>query len=407
MPTNTSSAQIRSKSIFPNMLSPGPDKADECPIIRASNGYLSTAEKSKINGVLNRKEHSSEYLAENMESCEVSEEIEFYHIDLKVNMYLNGSNSVDDHCLVEERDLDTKDTIIIKLLVLHSTYHHARLFPIGSKTLCVKNDSLSSDSGCNQNSSKYPHSSVSDISSDDNSSSVENNMVQSEMIGVLYRKEHSGEYLADHMEVKVCDEIESHHIDIKVNMYLNGYNSVDDHRLVEGRDFDTNDTIIIIVNPNSAVLDSSSKDDEEEYVTEKYSLINNDSCTSYINQDGEDEYLESFVNTNVDEYAVKSKNSEQHIIKHKFPKEDTTQFRLPYSSNTYCFITYDDKPSQEHFIVGAEPLLPESENDLIANEEVTLRLKRVLAHQTQQQRARRNEHQQLSVLCASGMLVPG
>ncbi|CAB3258505.1 unnamed protein product [Arctia plantaginis] len=327
MPTNTSSAQIRSESIFPGMLSPGPDKADECPIIRASNGYLSTAEKSKINGVLKRKEHSSEYLTENMESCEVSEEIEFYHIDLKVNMYLNGSNSVDDHCLVEERDLDTKDTIIIKLLVLHSTYHHARLFPIGSKTLCVKNDSLSSDSGCNQNSSKYPHSSVSDISSDDNSSSVENNMVQSEMIGVLYRKEHSGEYLADHMEVKVCDEIESHHIDIKVNMYLNGYNIVDDHRLVEGRDFDTNDTIII--------------------------------------RDGEDEYLESFVNTNVDEYAVKSKNSEQHIIKHKFPKEDTTQFRLPYSSNTYCFITYDGKPLQEHFKVGAEPLLPESENDLV------------------------------------------
>ncbi|CAB3258502.1 unnamed protein product [Arctia plantaginis] len=70
----------------------------------------------------------------------------------------------------------------------------------GYKTLCMKNDSLSSDNGYNQNSPKYPQSSVSYISSDDNRSSVEKNMVQSEMNKVLYRKEHSGEYLPENME---------------------------------------------------------------------------------------------------------------------------------------------------------------------------------------------------------------
>ncbi|CAB3227777.1 unnamed protein product [Arctia plantaginis] len=139
------------------------------------------------------------------------------------------------------------------------------------------------------------------------------------MNGVLYRKEHSGEFLAENMEgCEVSEEIETHHIDIKVNMYLNRSYSVDDHYLVEGRFLDSKDTIIIM--------------------------------------DGEDTNIEPPVITNIDEHVVKSKNGEQQIMKHKFPEEETTQFQVPYSFNEYFIFTDDDKPSQEHFKVGPEPL---------------------------------------------------
>ncbi|CAB3258501.1 unnamed protein product [Arctia plantaginis] len=120
-------------------------------------------------------------------------------------------------------------------------------------------------------------------------------MVQSEMNGVLYRKEHSGEFMAENMErCEVSEGIETHHIDL--------------------------------------------------------------SCTSYISQDGEDTNIEPLVITNIDEHVVKSKNGEQQIMKQKLPEEETTQFQVPYSFNEYFIFTDDDKPSQEHFKVGPEPL---------------------------------------------------
>ncbi|CAB3232462.1 unnamed protein product [Arctia plantaginis] len=51
-------------------------------------------------------------------------------------------------------------------------FHHARLLPIEYK-YSSRNDSLSSDSSFNQNSPEYPQS-ISDISSDDDSSNKEN-----------------------------------------------------------------------------------------------------------------------------------------------------------------------------------------------------------------------------------------
>ncbi|CAB3258515.1 unnamed protein product [Arctia plantaginis] len=318
-------------------------------------------------------------------------------------------------------------------------YHHARLRPIGYKTLRVKTNSLSSESSCNQNSPEYPQISVSgkqhsgstsdwyirnqaiasqscqDTSSENDSTDEEDDMEESEVNKVHsfdtedntddseVNKVHSfdvDDNIEERENIEVCDvyvedevdeEIETHHNDIMDNMYLNRSNSIDDHSLVEGHDYEV--IAVYTVNPNLALLEPSSEDDGEEYVNEKDSSINDDNCTSYICQDGEDINLEPPMISNVDEYFVKNDNSEQHIlnveepvvrnvdeyfldlgnnvtvpnvddffIKHKLPEE---QFELPNSSNKveHFFVTDSDKP-QENDKVVPEPLRLETETNV-------------------------------------------
>ncbi|CAB3258509.1 unnamed protein product [Arctia plantaginis] len=176
--------------------------------------------------------------------------------------------------------------------VLYSSYHHDRLLPVEYKTHCMRNDSLSSDSSCNQNSIKYSQSSVSDVTSDDDSSTGENNLLKgAEINGVMYRKENSDEELAEC--IKATEEIETHHTAAIYNIYSNWSNSLDDYGLVEGRDYDV--IIEYTTNPNSSAkspvpskfskhvspteIDKQNKKNDSEML--KSACTANDNCNQY------------------------------------------------------------------------------------------------------------------------------